>query len=292
MKTTYLSSAKINFLLKVTGRRSGGYHEIFTIFQKVSLFDTLVFEARDDGKVELLCDIPNIPTDERNLVVKAALALKALTNKNVGVNVNLKKKIAVAAGLGGGSSNAATTLMVLNRLWNINAPDEKLAKLAVGLGADVPFFLSGPAAFAKGVGEKLTPLLPEKSVPLLLVNPGFGLSAEDAYRESNFKFEPFNVPHNLTEIIKSGDPAQIASHMENDLEPWALEKSMELNELKRKIENTTPIPLKVMVSGSGPTLIAIYASPAEATKAQKRLKGTVPFLTCVETLTTDNQKPA
>ncbi|VAX20487.1 4-diphosphocytidyl-2-C-methyl-D-erythritol kinase [hydrothermal vent metagenome] len=291
MKKTYLSPAKINILLKVTGKKNDGYHEIVTIFQKISLFDKLVFEITDNGKIKLSCDDPDIPTDEGNLVVKAGLALKRLTSQNLGANVKLKKRIPVAAGLGGGSSNAATTLVALNSLWNINAPAEKLAKLALNLGADVPFFLSGPAALACGIGEKLTPILPEKSVSLLLVNPGFGLSAGDAYKEAHFSFEPFSASQSLIEDIKSGNPAKISKHMENDLETWALKKSPKLALLKQQVESTKPAPLKTMVSGSGPTLLAIYECHEQAMEAKKNLQNEAPFLACVKTVTLHNPKP-
>ncbi len=291
MKKIYLSPAKINILLKVTGKRNDGYHEIVTIFQEISLFDELIFEVTDNGKIKLSCDNPAIPTDERNLVMKAALALKGLTDQKLGANIKLKKRIPVAAGLGGGSSNAATTLVALNRLWNINAADKKLADLAVTLGADVPFFLSGPAALARGTGEKLTPILPEKSVSLLLVNPGFGLSATDAYKEAHFNFKPFSASRNLIEDIKSGDPAKISGYMENDLEPWVLKKDPELVLLKQKIENVKPAPLKVIVSGSGPTLAAIYKCHEQAMEAKKNLENEASFLACVKTVTRHGPKP-
>jgi len=285
MKTTYLSPAKINILLKITGKRTDEYHEIVTIFQKVDLFDKLTFEATNDGKIELSCNDSDIPTDSKNLVVRAAIALQDFTNKSLGANINLEKKIPVAAGLGGGSSNAATTLVALNNLWDINAPTATLAKLAVNLGADIPFFLSGPAALAEGIGESLTPIQPEASVPLLLINPGFGLSAADAYRESRFNFKPFYASPGLIESIKTGNPAEISGYMENDLEPWALAKNQKLASLKQQVESITPTPLKAMVSGSGPTLLAIYKSHEAAAEAEKKLRNEAPFVICTKTLT-------
>ena len=155
--------AKLNLFLHVVGRRDDGYHLLQTVFRLIDLCDTLEFAPRADAEVRLATPIPGVPEDE-DLVVRAARALRdaagaaagATTGVTTGVTIRVEKRIPIGGGLGGGSSDAATTLIALNELWGARLPRRELARLALGLGADVPFFLLGRNAFAEGVGEVLT----------------------------------------------------------------------------------------------------------------------------------------
>ena len=149
--------AKLNLFLHVVGRRVDGYHLLQTVFRLIDLQDTLRFARRDDDAVRRANDVPGVP-EEDDLVVRAARLLQEETGCREGVTITIEKRIPMGGGLGGGSSDAATALAVLNRLWNLHVPRERLAQLALTLGADVPFFLFGRNAFAEGVGEALTPI--------------------------------------------------------------------------------------------------------------------------------------
>ena len=172
------AAAKVNLTLEVLNRRPDGYHEISTVMHAVDLSDRLVLE--EAPVCELHTSAPGVPTDERNLALRAALMLRDQAKVDRGVRITLEKRIPVAAGLGGGSTDAAAVLVGLNRLWELRWPVESLAELAVGLGMDVPFFLYGGAAVATGRGETLSPL-GGSSLGLVLVNPKFPVSTAEMY---------------------------------------------------------------------------------------------------------------
>lgn len=150
-----LSPAKLNLFLHITGRREDGYHLLQTLFQLLDYGDDMVFERRSDDKLVLATPLPGVD-DEQHLAIKAARALQSHCRLREGVTISLNKRIPMGAGLGGGSSNAATTLLALNHLWNVQLPITKLAAIGLRLGADVPVFVHGKTAFAEGVGEQLT----------------------------------------------------------------------------------------------------------------------------------------
>jgi len=165
-----LAPAKVNRFLHIIGRRADGYHELQTFFQFIDLADELSFTLRDDTELRLLSGEPAIPP-EQNLALRAARLLRSEVDSALpGVDISVLKQIPIGGGLGGGSSDAATVLLALNRLWELNWSNHRLAQLALQLGADVPFFVEGRAAFAEGVGERLTPVeLPSEW--LLIVQP-------------------------------------------------------------------------------------------------------------------------
>lgn len=165
---TLPAPAKLNLMLHILGRRPDGYHELQTIFQFLDYGDELSFAPREDGEIRLHSDIENVP-HESNLIVRAARNLQQLTGSPLGADIWLKKVLPMGGGIGGGSSDAATTLLGLNHLWNTGCSEDQLAELGLGLGADVPVFVRGHAAFAEGVGEKLTPIDPEEPWYVVLV---------------------------------------------------------------------------------------------------------------------------
>ena len=165
---------KLNLFLHVVGRRPDGYHLLQTAFQFIDLSDELRFWTRPPGVIERLGDVPGVPAD-RDLTVRAARALAARTAKAVGVAIAVQKRLPIGGGVGGGSSDAPTTLVALNRLWGLDLPTSELAELGLSLGADVPVFLHGQAAWAEGVGERLTPV--DFPQPIyLLIRPDVAVS--------------------------------------------------------------------------------------------------------------------
>jgi len=182
---TLPSFAKINLTLRVHGRRDDGYHEINTVFQTVTLHDELTFSALDNKRLELLCEAPDIPSDETNLVHRAAVALREHFGVARGAQVKLKKIIPAGGGLGGGSSNAAVALLGLAHLWELNTDRYTLAEIGAGLGADVPFFLTGGTALGTGRGTDIHPLTDLPPQHFLLVTPQVKVSTVEAYKSLN-----------------------------------------------------------------------------------------------------------
>ncbi|MGH8200854.1 MAG: 4-(cytidine 5'-diphospho)-2-C-methyl-D-erythritol kinase [Steroidobacteraceae bacterium] len=174
--------AKLNLFLHVIGRRIDGYHELQTVFQLVDLCDTVALAVRDDGAIERLEGPAEVPP-ESDLVVRAARALQAASGTGLGATLRVRKRIPMGGGLGGGSSDAATTLLALNVLWGCRLGIEELARLGLPLGADVPVFIRGFSAWAEGVGERLTPLpLPDRWY--VIIHPGVGVSTRDVFQSA------------------------------------------------------------------------------------------------------------
>ncbi len=254
----YQAPAKVNLGLAVHGRRPDGYHDISTIFLKISLTDTLLFEAipRD---IIVHCTDPSIPSDERNLVYKAARLLHPLA-PDQGVRVYLDKRIPAAAGLGGGSSDAATTLLALNRLWHLHLTPRELMQYAVQLGADVPFFLlPAPAALGRGRGDQLEPLPCPQDFSLIVVTPHIAVSTAWVYAQLRLALTAERNNTTITTILRdafvSGDIAKVGATCFNDLEEVVLQQVPVVREAKRALMRTGIYG--VCMSGSGPTVYAL-----------------------------------
>jgi 4-diphosphocytidyl-2-C-methyl-D-erythritol kinase len=177
--------AKLNLFLHIVGRRPNGYHELQTCFQFVDLIDDIYLQVRLDGQIKRLRGAPGV-TEESDLCVRAARALQAATGSTLGADIDVDKRIPMGAGLGGGSSDAATCLVALNQLWGIDWPLSRLAALGLALGADVPVFVHGRAAWAEGVGEILTPLLPPEApleVNYLIIKPNVFVSTAEVFQD-------------------------------------------------------------------------------------------------------------
>jgi 4-diphosphocytidyl-2-C-methyl-D-erythritol kinase len=176
----WLAPAKLNLFLHVTGRRVDGYHELQTLFQLIDLCDSLAISVRDDGQIERPVGPAGVPPDS-DLSVRAARALKTATGTRLGATLELHKRIPQGGGLGGGSSDAATTLLALNELWNCHLTLDELGRIGLPLGADVPVFIQGSSAWAEGVGERLTPVtLPEKWY--VVIYPGVHVSTREVFQ--------------------------------------------------------------------------------------------------------------
>ncbi|MCC4819738.1 4-(cytidine 5'-diphospho)-2-C-methyl-D-erythritol kinase [Vibrio lentus] len=181
--THWPSPAKLNLFLYITGRRDNGYHELQTLFQFVDFGDELTVTAnRDTSSITITPEIPGVATED-NLIWKAATALQQYTSTTFGADIELKKVLPMGGGIGGGSSNAATVLVALNHLWQLNLSDDQLAEIGLKLGADVPVFVRGHAAFAEGVGEQLQPANPDEEW-YLVVKPQVSIATVDIFTHS------------------------------------------------------------------------------------------------------------
>lgn len=191
--------AKLNLFLHITGRRDDGYHNLQTLFQMLDVGDTLHFSANNSNKVTLVCDEASLAGEE-NLIYKAAMLLKPFAAADAGCYIKLEKKLPMGGGLGGGSSDAATTLHALNKLWQLNLSNNQLATLGLTLGADVPVFVFGNTAFAEGVGEHLQPIsLPEKTY--LVVTPNCHISTAEIFRHPALKRDTPTIT--LAQLLQS-----------------------------------------------------------------------------------------
>jgi 4-diphosphocytidyl-2-C-methyl-D-erythritol kinase len=184
-KSVWPAPAKLNLFLHIVGRRPDGYHELQTCFQFVDLCDEITIEVRADGQIGRALDIPGLPQDA-DLCIRAARALKEASGSPLGADISLLKRIPIGGGLGGGSSDAATCLVALNRLWGIHWPTPKLAALSLKLGADVPVFVQGRVSWAEGVGERLTPLYPPRAPAeciYLILKPNVSVSTAEVFQD-------------------------------------------------------------------------------------------------------------
>ncbi len=245
--------------------------------QPVALFDRLILERAGCG-LNFTCDDPTLPTDDSNLVVKAARAFLQVTGDQSGVRIHLEKRIPSAAGLGGGSGNAATTLAGLNRLFDQPLPKEELHRLAATLGSDVPFFLYGRPALATGRGEAVTLLEPFPALEnfwLLLVKPGFGISTAWAYRElAKYPEALSGAPGRAAELVDAlerQDRARAWAAMFNSLEAPALSKYPVLGLYKEFLESEGA--LRALMSGSGSTTFAVVDGEQQCQSLRKRFLG-------------------
>lgn len=249
---TFFSPAKLNLFLRIHRRREDGFHELSSLFQAIALYDTLSFSLTPQDT--LTCSDPRLPVDASNLVSKAIALVRAKTGVKFGVSVHLEKKIPQEAGLGGGSSNAATTLWALNQLLGLNASTNTLMAWGVELGSDVSFFLSQGTAYCKGRGEVLQERNPlQEALPLTVVKPPFGLATKDVYQTLKIAELPQRNPEEDLRRIERGDFVCY-----NDLEMPAFELNQELKALKERLLDSGYC--HVCMSGSGSALFCLGES--------------------------------
>ncbi|MHB8880952.1 MAG: 4-(cytidine 5'-diphospho)-2-C-methyl-D-erythritol kinase [Thermodesulfovibrionales bacterium] len=253
--------AKVNWFLLVKGKRVDGYHDIVSLMQKVSLYDTLTLAPADD--ILLTSDL-DLPAGD-NLVVRAAVLLREHSGYTGGARIDLRKEIPAGAGLGGGSSDAAATLSGLNRLWALGLDDETLMMLGARLGSDVPFFLGGRSSLAEGRGERLTPLPIRGSCVLLLVKPGLSVSTAWAYNRHE-KLTKKTVDIKLfCQTLDRKDFALLGSMACNDLEDAVMNEHPVIAVIKDRLrEQGAEFAL---MSGSGSTVFGVFSSQEKACRA-------------------------
>ena len=270
------SPCKVNLLLNILGRRPDGFHELETVMQPVQVCDRLAFSRGGEG-VQLTCSDPRLPVDAGNLVHRAATAFLQTARISDGVKIHLEKKIPLAAGLGGGSGNAATTLLGLNELFGQPLGPAQLNGIAAGLGSDIPFFLQPGPALATGRGETITPLDPSPALRgrmFLLVHPGFGISTAWAYRAlarfpAALNGTPGRAKH-LIQLLQGGDLAAAGREFYNSLEAPALEKYPLLVLFQEFLRANGAAA--TLMSGSGSTTFAVVEDRAAAEKLAEKFK--------------------
>jgi len=262
------SPCKVNLLLNILGRRPDGFHALESVFHPVNLYDRLAF-TRSAAGIQLTCSDPALPTDAGNLVHRAAAAFLSAAEIRDGVRIQLEKKIPLAAGLGGGSGNAATTLLGLNELFGQPLPAAKLAELAAALGSDVNFFLQDQPALATGRGEIIAALhhFPAlRGTSFFLIHPGFGISTPWAYQNlARFPVAQNGTPgraQKLIQRLQTGDLAAASGEFYNSLEAPALDKYPVLKLYQEFLRAQGAAA--ALMSGSGSTTFAIFPSPAAA----------------------------
>ena len=266
------ASAKINWSLRVLGKRSDGYHEIDSVLQTVSLHDDLTFSHREDSQIILNTDAPDVPHDDTNLIIKAAYALRDFGGVGLGVDVHLTKRIPAQGGLGGASSNAAVTLLALNHLWQLGLQFDDLESIAKRLGSDVPFFLTGGTARATGTGSTITRLPDVEKRHLLIVTPNARVSTPAAYAALK---APSLTTHGSASILSSS----FAEPIPGDFDQRALTNDFEgvIFEIEPEIKRVKLALLDAgaqggLLAGSGSSVFGIFDGKDARERALADLK--------------------
>ena len=263
--------AKINLGLDVIRKREDGYHLVEMIMQTIDLYDIIKIKETNIDEIKINSNSLDIPLNEDNIVYKSAKVLKDEFNIKNGVEIFIEKNIPVAAGMAGGSSNAAAVLVGLNKLWNLNLSKESLQKIGLKLGADVPFCISGNAALAKGIGEELTYINGlSKDTVILVCKPNLFVSTKDVYEGldlQNIKNRPDN--NFLIECLEKGNINLLAKNMVNVLETVTSKMHKEINDIEKVMLKNNA--LGSMMSGSGPTVFGLFDKEEDALKAKQEL---------------------
>jgi 4-diphosphocytidyl-2-C-methyl-D-erythritol kinase len=261
-----LAPAKINLFLEVIGKRPDGFHDIDTVVLAVELFDELALRIDDAGALSLTSDAPELDTGPENLVLKAAQLLKKRTGCTKGAAIHLTKRIPWAAGLGGGSSDAAATLAGLNELWALGMAVERLAALGAELGSDVPFFFQTPAARCTGRGEVVEAVAVTRALEVVVVKPETGLSTAEVYRRLDPEIPKSEIrnPKSAVEALAEGDVQKLGGSLHNRLQEPAMKLCPPVASLYRQLmaERTAGC----LMSGSGSSLFALCRDDREAAR--------------------------
>lgn len=263
--------AKINLGLDIIGKREDGYHEVRMIMQTIRMYDVLEIRKKSSPGISLFTNLPYIPCDERNLVYKAAKILMDEFHVEEGLSMKLTKSVPVAAGMAGGSSDAAAAFVGVNRLFHLGLSQEELMKRAVQVGADVPYCVMRGTALAEGIGEKLTRLPDLPGCYILIGKPGINVSTRTAYE--NLDLNEIRRRPDIDGMIcdiKNKDLYSMTGKMENVFEPGIMAKYPVIREIRDLMEKQGA--LKAMMSGSGPTVFGIFDDAGKMQNAARALK--------------------
>ena len=266
------SFAKINWQLRVRGRRADGFHELRTIFQTITLRDEISFVAREDEKLHLTSDSPDIPVDESNLILRAAVALKKKYEIDRGASLHLAKVIPVEAGLGGGSSNAAIALLGLAHLWKIATNRQELAEIGAKLGADVPFFLTGGTALGTGLGTEISPINEMGAKYMLVVKPEAKVSTAEAYKALNSPALT-KADSDIILSISRADEQFTDSYpnaLHNDFEPVVFHLKPEIGCVKDALLRVGA--RRALLAGSGSSVFGVFDNSVAQERAIEMLR--------------------
>lgn len=268
------ANAKINLTLDVLNKRSDGYHEVDMVLQTIDLADTVSLEETPGEDITVDATVGNIPLDHRNLAVVAADVFRHHSGLKRGVHIHIQKQIPVAAGLAGGSADAAAVLRGLNRLWGTGYRVEQLAQWGVEIGSDVPFCVVGGCAVAKGRGERLTPVYHPLRPWVVLVHPAVYVSTSEIYGSWQTMREPMVEEAGNEEMVRAleaGDYARVQNALRNDLAVVACSLYPEVELLRSRLERT--LQVSVHMSGSGPTLFTLAPTHTVARRMYNTLRG-------------------
>lgn len=252
--------AKLNLMLHILGRRPDGYHELQTLFQFLDHGDELGFSLREDGEIHLRTEVPGVPHDS-NLIVRAARSLQQAAGTRLGADIWLDKRLPMGGGIGGGSSDAATTLLGLDHLWQTHLGEERLAELGLALGADVPVFVRGRAAFAEGVGERLQPVTLEEPWFLVAV-PQVFVSTAEVFTDPELTRN--SAPINLRSLLEGGS--------RNDCQPVVEKRYPEVRNALMWLNKFTSARL----TGTGACVFGSFPNRDDADKVARQLPATLP----------------
>ena len=278
------SYAKINLYLKVGKKLSSGYHNLQSIMQRIELSDSINIEPINEDKIIVESTNPELASEE-NLAYKAAILLKKKYKVKHGVKIFIEKNIPLEAGLGGDSSNAATTLLNLNKLWSLKLKEKQLIDLASQIGSDVPFFIGENAAVVEGIGDKIKRIKKSFSINIVLINPGFRVStrwAYSAFDKQRPKIKTKADISNLVKAIEKKDIKEIANNLHNDFESIVIKKYKVINDIKTNLLRNDA--LNALVSGSGPTVFGVFNSIYEAREAFFKIQYDYPFVFLTKTI--------
>lgn len=263
--------AKINLGLDVTGKRDDGYHIVRMIMQNVDLYDTLTFEDNETGEICLTASSEKIPTDESNLICKVALQLKKEFGVSKGANIHLVKRIPVAAGMAGGSTDGAAAYVALNELWNLGLDKKKLCELAVKLGADIPYCIIGGTALAEGIGEELTVISDMPACHIVIAKPAIDVSTGWVYKElDSRKIIEHPDIDGIRAAIEDGNIKAMCSLIGNVLEPVTAGKYTVIGDIERILEDSGAVG--AFMTGSGPTVFAVFDDEDKAKNGYEAVK--------------------
>jgi 4-diphosphocytidyl-2-C-methyl-D-erythritol kinase len=261
--------AKVNLFLEVLDRRADGYHDLDSLMVSVGLFDTLELADAPDGQVRLQCDTPGLSTGPDNLVCRAAELVRARFGISSGVDVRLSKHIPMQAGLGGGSSDAAATLLGLDALWRLGQTNEQLGRLGAELGSDVTFFFHGPAAWCTGRGEVVRPLPCGRPLDLVLVCPEVGLSTASVFKALTPRGDVVDG-EGIRQAFMAGDIEEVGKRLHNRLQEPAERLCPEVGNWLSRLQALSPAG--ALMSGSGSTVFALGRDAADAMRIARALR--------------------
>ena len=272
-KLTLKAPAKINLGLDVLGRRDNGYHDVRMVMQSIGLYDDVTIERVEEPGICLEINLDFLPTDERNIAYKAAKLLMDEFAISTGVKIKLEKHIPVAAGMAGGSTNAAAVLEGMNRLFSLGLTQKELMERGVKLGADVPYCIMKGTALAEGIGEILSPLPPLPECYILIAKPGISVSTKEVYEELDSKEIPEHPEiDGILEGLEEANLEKIVSAMGNVLERVTVQKYPVIDEIKQVMKKAGA--MNAMMSGSGPTVFGIFKDQETAELAQQEIQKT------------------
>ena len=272
MKVTLNAPAKINLYLDVLGRRENGYHDIESIMQTVTLFDTVTVERSDE--LSMTCSDASLPCDEKNLCIKAARRFFERTGITGGARIHVEKRIPVSSGLAGGSTDAAATLKALDEIYGHPMTEDELYALGATLGADVPFCMKGGCVLCRGIGEEMTEISYNCDYSVVIARAGEGVSTPKAYGALDEKYgdglvKPFGNVEKIISALDGGDSAAVAEEMLNTFEAVVLPYHKEAREAVEYLKSADS--LGAMMSGSGPAVFALFDSDVKAQSAADSL---------------------